>query len=85
MTASATSPEPFLVRQTFETEHVATREAARRWQEEMTEEARAQGGTFARFSWHDEDGVTVGLLFECWTEQPADQGEQRWSFEGRDA
>ena len=29
-----------------------------------------------------EGGEVVGLLFECWKEQPADQGEQRWSFAG---
>lgn len=49
----------------------------RSWYKQQMEAARADGCTFARFSYHEENPRRA--LFEAWVVQPADQGPQRWT------
>ena len=72
-----TSAEPFYVAQTFEPEHAASPEQSRAWWGRQVELAKAEGGTFFRYSVSEDD---KGLLFECWKEQPKEQGNPRWSM-----
>lgn len=67
--------DPVLVRQTSEPDHLA---AKREWFVEAASEAAVSDEcTFFRYSVNDDPAA---LLIEGWTERPADQGEQRWSW-----
>lgn len=69
--------EPFYIRQTS---GPRTDAEMRDWFMKCYDEAKADGGHFARFSCHpDVEGL---LLVEVWKERHvADQGPQRWSLE----
>lgn len=72
--------EPFYIAQTFEPEHVESVEAKRKWFRSRFEEANKQDKDFRMF-WRltfSDDGL--GLLLECWSERPDDQGAPRWSL-----
>lgn len=66
--------DPFYVRQTAEPADIAD---PSEWFRQALEEAKREGATFARFTIADDRSA---LLIEAWTEQPSNQGEQRWSF-----
>lgn len=70
--------EPFIIAQTFDPQVVGDEEAAKKWFYLRALEAVAEGGTWPRFTLSN-DGK--GLLFECWEERPADQGEPRWQMQ----
>ena len=71
--------EPFYIRQTGETDHCM---AAEDWFKGAAKDAHGEGARFFRYSVEpDESGKKPkALLIEGWTEQPADQGQPRWSW-----
>lgn len=69
--------EPIYIRQTFEREHCADPQA---WIDDVVAEAVAEGVAFPRVSLRVPHGRVEGILFEGWTEQPEDQGPQRWEL-----
>jgi hypothetical protein len=67
--------EPFYIRQTAD---LKTPDEAREWLREAIAEARSEGATFFRASYHPE--IAHLHLVEGWTVQPEDQGEVRWAL-----
>jgi hypothetical protein len=74
-TPGPSDAEPFYVRQSGD---VMTDEEARRWFQMVAQEARDEGATFGRYSFH----VSIPNLriVEAWKERPRDQGEIRWAL-----
>lgn len=68
--------EPEYIAQTAEPDNIAD---LRSWFDNRSEEAKAEGITFARYSVDDNEKPTLALI-EGWKTPPKDQGPIRWQM-----